>query len=1307
MERALTKGYIVFQEAISPLLAQSLLEDDDKGWENIFLGLDVESGEMVYDDFRQQRRLQPTQRSALEAALHPCPVSYLIHGNKVKMDEANNAVFMMLEGLSQSVREVCHTVANQSQEFRALLMEQTQAQFAGREFKIPGAVMPNFWGKPSESFDSYVFGAKLYMKGCNIDYTRPENQARVVAIMCSGLRGGAASFLTHRLMIENLPIRDLDEFESVFSEEFVPSDQQQRLRAALRACRQSGSIEDYVARFREIIMQIRQMSQLDQVDHFIAGLKPETQKEVNYLNCETLRDAIAAAQAYERAHFGGAAPRRSRPARLPDAEPMDVSHVATRASDEVLEVAQFSSRPPRPSIEACRRASVSAEPMIFDMEEASEPCVVIGPSVCAMEIELDKVQVEGEGLLFVDVTVQDKKLRTLVDSGATHCIVRRGLLRAPEGASLTELRARDFEGKVTWTRAHHYDVTLLVAGKESVAEFVEWPLQQEFDGILGQTWLRKENPVIDWVQGRIGWPRSEVFHLDVVNTKGDVKLDTDIESLVQEFSDYLREELPDGLPPERDIEHSVVLKAGAKPSSRPPFRHAHVEQTALRSFVDKLLNKRWIEKSSSARVSNIFAVPKKDPVTGEMPTKIQWIRGGDPSKPVRWVIDYRYVNSMTDIPRIPIPRIDEVFDRLAGAHVFTLIDLASGYHQMRLAFEARQYTAFRAGSEIYQWCVAPMGLAGMPGTWSRLMRRIFETSELAAFVVVYLDDICVFSRSREEHLKHLRRVFEILREEKLFARPSKCHFAQSEIRFLGHIISGAGVRVDPDKTTAVSTWPQPQNAKDLQRFLGLAGYYRRFVRGYADLVLPLSDLLKAKMEWVWSSSQERAFTAIKAALVSAPLLRLPDMALPFQVTTDASKYCVGGVLSQVVDGYDHPIGFYSRKLSDIETRWPAHEQELYAIKQCLERWRCYLLGSHFIVFTDNSACRWFLSHANLSAKMTRWLEFFGQFDFELKHKKGESNVVADALSRPPVVTTSVGIFVFHTRFLSRSAKLLVEGNAPFGPSPVLPQQLPSPLRVQSTLLLVGEDEEFVRDVVAAYPRDKDCVTIIRALQRGDTETNTKYVLRDGLLYVKSADAIQSVVSDRDSKFTSEFWQELMRIMQVKHRMTVSRRAQADGRSERQSHLGPGPALNITRSRREIIEFVQKNLRVAQERQAKFYNRGRQDVRFERGDLVYVDSRVLSSELGQPDYDPGRDPVRNKMLPKWYGPFLVEERIGENAYRLALPHRYVARGRHATFNVDQLKESVDVPEIFRARQITKSAPRLYDEDDQRVNGRQHL
>lgn len=375
---------------------------------------------------------------------------------------------------------------------------------------------------------------------------------------------------------------------------------------------------------------------------------------------------------------------------------------------------------------------------------------------------------------------------------------------APTGARLEKIQARDFEGKQSTTSSRKFTVNMTVENRACPVKLVEWPLRQDFDGILGQSWLSRENPDIDWSARTVSWRRrtrrnlprewtpphsneptieydvaeefqrnlksglyAEVYHLDVVADNGKVKPDADVSSLIREFADSLRAELPEGLPPERDIEHSVQLKQGAVPASRPRFRQAHVEKAALKFFVDKLLHKKWIERSSSPWVSNIFAVPKRDTVTGQLPTKTQWVRGGDPSKPVRWVIDYRYVNSATNIPRIPIPRINEIFDRLAGAHVFTLIDLALGYHQMRMAFDSRQFTAFHAGSEIYQWCVASMGLAGMPVTWSRLMRRIFENKDLAGFIVVFLDDICVFSKNRTEHLQHLRRVLEILRSEQL------------------------------------------------------------------------------------------------------------------------------------------------------------------------------------------------------------------------------------------------------------------------------------------------------------------------------------------------------------------------------------------------------------------------------------------------------------------------------------------------------------------------------------------------------------
>ncbi|KAF1333225.1 polyprotein, partial [Globisporangium splendens] len=377
--------------------------------------------------------------------------------------------------------------------------------------------------------------------------------------------------------------------------------------------------------------------------------------------------------------------------------------------------------------------------------------------------------------------------------------------------------------------------------------------------------------------------------------------------------------------------------------------------------------------------------------------RAEWLRSGNTKVPIRWVIDYRYVNSQTKIPKIPLPHIEELFDQMLGATVFTVIDLAQGYHQMRVKPDSRPYTAFRPQKETYQWCVAPMGLAGMPGVWSRLMRVLFGKFKL---VVVYLDDICIFSRSMKDHAQHLAMVCEVLRYEKLYARLSKCEFGMSSVHSLDHTVAAEGIQVDAKKTTAIEKYPAPTTQKTLLSFLGLAGYYRRFICDFARIALPLHRLIKKDAKWAWSSEHDHAFRVLKLALQQAPTLRLPDFDRRFTVTTDASGYCMGGVLSQKIDGFDAPIAFYSKKLGQYEEKWPAHEKELLAIKFALSKWRHYLHGRQFDVFTDNSACRWMLHHPKVTPKLARMLTFFSQFDFVLHHMKGSTNVVADALSRP-------------------------------------------------------------------------------------------------------------------------------------------------------------------------------------------------------------------------------------------------------------------------------------------------------------------
>ncbi|POM80943.1 LOW QUALITY PROTEIN: Retrotransposon nucleocapsid protein [Phytophthora palmivora] len=289
-----------------------------------------------------------------------------------------------------------------------------------------------------------------------------------------------------------------------------------------------------------------------------------------------------------------------------------------------------------------------------------------------------------------------------------------------------------------------------------------------------------------------------------------------------------------------------------------------------------------------------------------------------------------------------------------------------------------------------------MGVVVMPGTWSRLMYALFDKFE---FVVVYLDGIRVFSNRMEEHVEHLRAVCEVLRREQLYAHLSKCSLGHTEVAFLRHTVSEAGVNVDPRKTESIAKYLTPTNRKHLLSFLGLAGYCRRFIYDFAELTRLLRDLTKASTPWNWSNPVEEGYCI--STLQQAPILKLPDFQRPVIVTTDASGHCIGGVLSQKYDGADHPIAFYSKKLDVHERGWPTHEKELLVIKVATEKWSHYRHGRPFNVYTDNSACSWMLHHPRVSPKMARFVTHFSRFELTMHHLEGKANAVADDLLRPP------------------------------------------------------------------------------------------------------------------------------------------------------------------------------------------------------------------------------------------------------------------------------------------------------------------
>ena len=270
-----------------------------------------------------------------------------------------------------------------------------------------------------------------------------------------------------------------------------------------------------------------------------------------------------------------------------------------------------------------------------------------------------------------------------------------------------------------------------------------------------------------------------------------------------------------------------------------------------------------------------------------------------PKKDGRWrmCIDYRALNRQTIRDRYPLPRIDDLLDRLGKAKHFTTLDLASGYHQIAVKEEDIPKTAFRTQRGHFEFVVMPFGVTNAPSTFQRMMNSLFK-EDLDDFVLVYLDDILVFSATLEEHIRHIRKALEKLRTAKLYARLHKCAFFQRRVEYLGFDVSAEGIQPSPEKVKAIVEWPQPQSVRDVRSFLGLASFYRRFIKQFSRKARPLTDLTRDNVIWQWNEREQNAFNELKRSLVVAPVLKIPDFDLPFVVTTDASLVSVGAILEQ-------------------------------------------------------------------------------------------------------------------------------------------------------------------------------------------------------------------------------------------------------------------------------------------------------------------------------------------------------------------------------------------------------------------------
>ncbi|MFS8001318.1 putative nucleotidyltransferase, Ribonuclease H [Helianthus anomalus] len=421
--------------------------------------------------------------------------------------------------------------------------------------------------------------------------------------------------------------------------------------------------------------------------------------------------------------------------------------------------------------------------------------------------------------------------------------------------------------------------------------------------------------------------RNPAFLSHMVEQKGKGKNINEV-PVVCDFPDVFPEDLP-GLPPPRSVDFRIDLVPGVTAVARAPYRLAPSEMQELSNQLQELLDKAFIRPSTSPWGAPVLFVKKKD---GSF----------------RMCIDYRELNKLTVKNCYPLPRIDDLFDQLQGTSCFSKIDIRSGYHQLRVLEDDIPETAFRTRYRHYEFVVMPFGLTNAPVMFMDLMNRVCKPY-LDRFVIVFLDDILIYSKSKADHARHLRLMLELLRGERLYAKFSKCEFWIIEVQFLGHIVSSQGIHVDPSKIEAVKNWCMPKSVSEIHSFLGLAGYYRRFIADFSKIVVPLTTLTQKEKPFIWGPEQEKSFQTLKDLLCNAPVLTLPDGNDDFVVYCDASNHGLGCVLMQ----RDKVIAYASRQLKVHEKNYTTHDLELDAVVFALKICRHYLYGNKCVVFTDH------------------------------------------------------------------------------------------------------------------------------------------------------------------------------------------------------------------------------------------------------------------------------------------------------------------------------------------------------------------
>jgi predicted aspartyl protease len=1127
-------------------------------------------------------------------------------------------------------------------------------------------------------------------------------------------------------------------------------------------------------------------------------------------------------------------------------------------------------------------------------------------------------------LLRMNGTINDIKAKTLFDDGATsHYISKRWVERNKlqnKYIKLEEPRTVKLANESTEIVSNIMEIEIKFNEYKTTLVVFVIPMNCNNELIIGKPWYEKVNPTINWKDNVISFvqngkkvtlkdqelkqekeeadvntvvmepksfwmtfkhasdtDRSSLTKLEIkLNERnGEVQLTesqrklkisraertkskdeevavkvelSGLDELINKYKSIF-DPLPKGVPV-REVTHRIPLVDNANPPAPKQYRLSFKETEELKSQLDKLMEKGWIRHSSSPFGAPVLFAYKK---------------GGT----LRMCIDYRQLNQLTIKDKYSLPIAEDLFMTLGKGKIFSKLDLASGYHQIPIEPEDIQKTAMSTKFGSYEWLVMPFGLTSAPATFQRLMNQVLQPL-LNVCVVVYLDDILVFSDTEEEHLKHLDQVFELLAKSKLYTQVSKCVFGCSELEFLGHVISHEGIKVDPFKTKIIETWPVPKDVSELRSFLGFCNYYRRFINQYASRASHLYKLLQ-KTDWYWTKDQESAFNDMKQALMTAPVLKYPNPKEEFHLYFDASStISIGGVLCQKDEnGELHPVAFESRKLNSAELNYPVHELETLAFVHCLKKWRHYLDAKRFDVFTDNKSIETILSNRNPSSRMVRWIDLIQSYQFRIRHISRTQNVVADILSKckhasnsnydaledqtfevnkvslgqegessntidvPSLYSTIANQYEKDNYWKSIKEKLQEKESTyckryTITDQGIIITQEEEP-RIclpnnQEILLLVmkmahdnfghfgvdktyklvtkyyywqnawkfiknyvrtcdscqkvkgenskakgllnplqvpqGRWESISMDFIVKLPVTKsgfDSITTyvdrftkrIHLVACKETETAEDTAQRFFKEIVRIHGLPKSIVSDRDTKFTSLFWQSLMKQMKVELNMSSGMHPQTDGQSEvankiveevlrhyvsyeqdnwdehlafieftynstQNKTIGMSPfmadtgkeannvfenmksysktsieSINSLVEKLDIINSkVTNSIRQAQDNQKYYADKERSSYEFKVGDLV-----LLRKDHINMDYM--KQVKTRKLVAKFVGPFKIMEQIGTVSYKLQLPEKSRV---HPVFHISALKkynESQDKRKFERPESILVESEEEYE------------